>query len=467
MSLPRSFRRSPIAFFYLLIIVLTLALGYSRLLRRVSLADELRYVPRENLLLLATGDLDSVWSKTESLFREALYAPDESGAIATQVRDLKRKLAKKGIPLEKLADLRRYGIDTRRGVLFSAGDTGGEHVLVVPLRDTRAFQNFVEKASGELPAQKVLADTCSGESYQVAVFGDLLVAHPEPGLAVISRSEGLLRRSLFLRRENWHHALRDNVLFAAIRRVLRRPMMSGSTIFLFLRDGGRVFKDAGGLFRDAAIAIEIQPDHLRIRGDVQVAGGVLKAVDDLLRPSRSESEWRSSLPSSTAILLRVQSDALGRILRLLLDGDDSEDARETGLKNDLRKVSEIRQLVVGVKGYRQGLPEIVTGIWGDEAEFERLVFSLQKHLRVKRDRRLLEAALAEAYKYQCLSPSLTSEDLISLGLLRPEPILNRYPLSPRQEILSPSLFPPGEVLPFPQEVGEARLEPPDFRHPSY
>src|SRR5215217_6335683 len=92
-------RRSPIVFFYLLIGVLVLAMGYSRLVRRLSLARELRYIPRENALLLATGDLDSLWRATEFQLHEALQAPKGAGILAAQIREWKRNLAPGDLPV--------------------------------------------------------------------------------------------------------------------------------------------------------------------------------------------------------------------------------------------------------------------------------------------------------------------------------------------------------------------------------
>jgi hypothetical protein len=426
-----SLLRSPVFFFYLLIGFLVLAMGYSRLVRQLSLARELRYIPRENVLLLATGDIDSLWRSAESQVREILDAPEDSGILAAARN--RQQVADEDFPVKSPCDLQRYGIDTGRGLLLSLSsfDNKNGYILVVPLRDVQRFHRFLKKTSGKKPSKRTLTGPRSGERYDVTAFGDLLVALPEPGLAIVSESEPLLRRSLLLQRENWDHASGDDVLFTAIRRVLRRPMMQGPTIFLFARDVGKSLQGSKGVLGDAAVAVEISQDVLRIRGDVKIANGALKSIDDLLQQSRGVSEWRSRVPSDTAILLSLQSGALGQVLRLLPETNGVEGNSFGELTNALRETSGLRQLVVGVTGYQQGLPKVIVGAWGIEKELERLVFRVQKSLRIQRDRNLVQNALAKAAEEQCLKVSMTTEDLRTMDLLKPEAfsLLDRYPIS--------------------------------------
>jgi hypothetical protein len=494
MSAHRLFRRSPVFYFSLLVVALVIAVVNSRLLRRLCLAHELRYVPRESLLLLSTGDLDSLWRNVEAQFRGIGRASGEPGSLVGQVREIKQSLAKKGIPVETLADLRRYGIDTARGLLFSLPVEPKGALLVVPLRDAKAFRAFLEKASGERPMPRLLTSGQAARKYAVTAFGDVLMAHPVPGIAVLSSSEGVMRRSLFLQDENWEYALSDGVLFGGIRRVLRRPMMRGATVFLSLRDAGTMLGAGSATLGDAAAALEVDAQFIRLRAELKVVSGAVKAVDDLIRKSSADAGWRSRLPAQTAALFTLQSGSFRSLLPFLTGKDGASadsDAKETEppgteakqdpppstadsdaqqgatpaaapetassfgelaeILNSLSAVPGARQLVVAVLGFRQGLPEVVIGIGGSAEELRDLVFRLQRSLRTRRDRNLLMQAVKKARGRQPGAGALTAGRLLELGLLENEPhsLLGRYQISPRDQ------------------VGDAALVEQDFRNSSY
>lgn len=84
---------APRLFFLAFVTILAISILYSRVVRRFALGDEFQYIPRESVLIAATGDIESIWGGLEAHLGTALRAADTKGDsfLAELRKDLEKE----------------------------------------------------------------------------------------------------------------------------------------------------------------------------------------------------------------------------------------------------------------------------------------------------------------------------------------------------------------------------------------
>src|SRR5205823_4843534 len=94
----------------------------------------------------------------------------------------------------------------------------------------------------------------------------------------------------------------------------------------------------------------------------------------------------------------IHDKALGDILDTLgsLGAKDLLKGLYGGLLWSLRDSTALSHVVIACTGYHAGVPEILTGLWGDQKELESKLQDLRLRLRRDRDLEILKGAKAAA-----------------------------------------------------------------------
>ena len=136
--------------------------------------------------------------------------------------------------------------------------------------------------------------------------------------------------------------------------------------------------------------------------------------------------------------LVVEDQALARYLGFVMRFETARgfmDERYGGVLSALQAVDGLQRTVLAVTGYRDGLPELLLGVWGDTGDLTDLVLDLQLRHREERDRAVLEGALGLFLDRGGRGvEALTDGDLVPVdalqraGLLSAEPgaVFDRY-----------------------------------------
>lgn len=424
----------------LLAVAATICCGvlYSRAVRRVSLGEHFQYLPREGELLIATGDVESLWKRAEehfgSLFRR-------NGPLHKELHEGEPSK----LPVTKLSDLTRYGLDIHRGILVSVYRPTGAFgfVAVLPIVDRVAMQKTLTVIDDETAPEPFTIPDRRGGKHEALRFRDFIAAFPEPGLAVLSSSEELMRRSLTLREENLDHAANNDSLYDAVRRVLRGPLLAGSNIFVY-------WQSRTAPFDERAAVLRLTRNEVRLDGEVELRGATLRVADHLRRRGNASSDWIGRLPAQTIGVAVVQDDQLSGYRQFVSEQLlGSISTRADALIQEATagiEMPRFDRIAVALTDYEDGLPDFIVGIWGDRRQLEGTLERAQQVYRRARDRGLLEHALS---KYTGPAPP-TVASLVDAKLLGPEDdsLFHRYPIEGHS-------------------VGEPRFRGGDFATPSY
>lgn len=404
---------APRLFFLAFVLILVVSVLYSRAVRRFALGDEFQYIPRESVLVAATGEIESIWRGLDAHLGTALRGETEGDSPLAQVR---KWIQEEEIQIPGLDDLSRWGLDIHRGILLSSyrvTQSEDQFLLVIPVTDGRLFFKFLNAELDLKPRKKFSWKDREGSTYTVHEFDDFFAAVPQPGIFVASDSIDLLRRSLLLRRDNLAHATANDVLYKAIKRRLRGPLATGPNVFVYWQSRTAPFSERTGVLR-------LESDTLRIESDIELAGAPVRVFDALRHHNASPFDWPQRLPPETLAVLMVEDRHLDLYRNFLA---------EQILQQPL-EIPDVTRMLFAVTDFEDGLPDVLVGLWGNPDELERVAASTQRRLRQSRDLILLNGALEEYRKNGGSSPSLT--ELQRLELLQPErdSLFHRYPFLP-------------------------------------
>ena len=360
---------------------------YSRATRRITLGSEFRYIPKENTILIATGDLASLHRGAEFHLRDLLAESSPVRALLAE----RLELEVEDLELPSLEELTERGLDVRRGILFSLYRTKREgrekFVAVLPITDRGVFTRALAEGLDET-VEPEGGGEWAPDGLEVVSVGDVGVAFPEPGLAVASNSPDLLERSLTLADDNLRHAANNDSFYKGSHRVLRGPLLSGSNVFLF-------WQSRSAPFGELAAALRLLPGSIRIEADMDLAGGDLRILDEVLAPGPDPGDWKRNLPVDAIATLAVQDRELSHVLDLAMNAG-ALTPQLTGFPiGALRVDRSLERAVLAIASWEGLVPSLVVGLWGDERALEDVALDIQSTLRANRDLRVLAEVLEE------------------------------------------------------------------------
>ena len=380
--------------FAALAIILSVSVLYSVSVRRAFFGDAVAFIPIEDELVVVTGELKSLWQGIDHHFGEVFLDEDgDAGDLTEAFRDLRDGFQEDGVRVVGLGDLARHGFDLERGLLLSGRGLAGSEpsvLVTLPTAEDSAFTRFVsalldDDPDGESP------DLRPSDARVLSYPGeDVLLAFPGSGRAVMSGDADHLRRSLLNRDRNRAHTAGDDGLYGAVRERLGGPLGLGPTVFLFWRPLAQP-----GLERLTGV-LSLDPDAVRVRLEAEVTANTLRVLDDFLLPGGADRQWYRSLGPETVAALVVEDEALAGYLGFVMRFATARgfmDERYGGVLSALRTVEGLRRTVLAVTGYRDGLPELLLGVWGAPDALDALVLDLQLRHREERDRAVLGGAL--------------------------------------------------------------------------
>jgi hypothetical protein len=287
-------------------------------------------------------------------------------------------------------------------------------------------------ARGADPSWKV-----SEHAYKV---DDEWLVFPEPDTALLSDSCEFLDTALGEQERNLFYARADDSLFEAVRFQLRRPLLSGPGVLVYVRNLAADLAPVG----TAAAAVNLAPDAVLADVRIQTSGVSARIVDHALAAAQEQHAWRSYTDDDDAAVLVLRDPATSRYLDSASSNPRIGQALKGffgGILEPARGLKSLEQVVIRGIGYEQGLPQIMIGMWGDAKEFDQLTYDVQRKLRDSRDRAILDAALLSipaepGDRSRSLTELLQSVDLTSeantLGRFRLEgSTLESDPLTPK------------------------------------
>jgi hypothetical protein len=395
------------------------AVLYDRGVRRIALGREFQYIPRESEMVVATGDIASLWS-----------AADDFCHIASQkewLTDAASELEKLKLPVTRLSDLQSYGLDLHRGILVSVYRPSSEPEVtaVIPIVSRVAFTQMLTRLQKMEPK---LTSVIAGEHAKVEIyrFKHLYAAFPEPDLAVLSSSYDLIRRSVVLPSDNLSHAANNDALYEAVRHVLRRPLLTGPNIFAF-------WQSRTAPFNNRAAVIRVEKEELTVEGELELSGGTLRVVDDLRRRPQRSSDWAAKLPARTVATAILQDKSLPHyrnfvaeeILGDLFPDVASQLKRWTPNGENLA----VTRVAFSVTDIRDDLPDFVIGVWGNKQQLAHVIEAAQQDLRRTRDLALLNGAINKYRQVKTTPPSVGDLERLRLLTRDDYSLLDRYQIN--------------------------------------
>lgn len=425
------FYRRPLLLFAIALAGIFASIAGSYIMRRTVVPPEIQYVPKESTVILAVGDIKSVWEGVQRHFGFLLSDDNhttEEGSISKVLREVKQFFDAAGMPLTSPEDLERHGFDTRKGMFLAMEELPTskgvpQFIAVFHVHDEpSAYLSFLESVLGSKLSRESENLGGVGTRNSVRVFRDgLLVAHPEAGLLVLSNSRSLLSSSLLKSTENYSYFINNDRFYRGVRHSLAIHLLRGPALFFWISQAGPYVRDIGG-------AIRFRLDDIQILADCDVRDTQLRVIRDFMTRSSQDQHWASALPFNTAGSAVFQDHAISTYLQFLGSfGKVSRFMREQygGLLWRLRGVKGLTQVSVAVTGFQGGLPDVALGFKGDTASLSRALEELQVDMREDRDGFLLKSAREVSARKES-----TGADLAKTGYLQPEPfgLFDRYHL---------------------------------------
>jgi hypothetical protein len=271
---------------------------------------------------------------------------------------------------------------------LGAGPEELSYQVAFPVPEGGSVTEFFSDWSGEVPTEE--APDPGLEGARVVSYGETFLAYPEVGGALWTPFPDHLQRSLGYRERNLAHHSADDGLYRVVRETVRGSLGSGPTVFGLWRPLAQPgIEQMTGVF-------SLHPDAVRLGVELKVDAGVLRVLDDFLAPVRMSDDWHRFLPALTAAAVAIEDEALPDHLRFMGRFETIRtfmDDRYGGVLSALEDVPGLHRVVLAVTGYRDGLPELLMGVWADPDSLRGLVTDLQLRQREKRDRAVLEGAL--------------------------------------------------------------------------
>jgi hypothetical protein len=383
--------------FTMMFLVLAVSVAVSYASHRKALDTELQFFPPENAVIVATGPIASLWGAVSDHFGDRISsAPkddDQKKGLASILAQAQQSLKESHVPINQISDFTKYGVDIRRGVLASMhrATEMSPILLAVPVIDRSRFLEAFKKLNDVEKATEVTVPGLGSELKALQV-SDSYVIFPQPDLALVSSHIEMLARSLRDRRANLEYFRRNDPLYDALRQCLGQRLATGATVFAFVRPEG-----VPGV-RDACAGLTFAGDAILLKAEVGVDPNTMKVVNDLLADPPPDANWPSRLPHVIAGAFTVQERSLARLVNTL-DSTDFRDVLEKyyfGFLSTLRDMPSFSRLTMAVTGYHDGLPDVLTGLWGKEDQVDARLRRLRLTVRRSRDIEILTAARAAA-----------------------------------------------------------------------
>ena len=365
--------------------------------RRVLMVDELGFVPPGYVNLIATGTIRATWSGMEQHFGATLREDNMPGPISGQLRNLHELLKERNVEIRSPNDLARFGLDLDRGVLV-AEYAGDARLIVVPMAapgpdgvrlsqagKTASFETLVAAVAGQTEAPSAAAAI---GRMGVTRVGDVFITRPSPTVALVSNDEHLLRLSLLGMASNLEHADRSDVLYQGIKAMSGRLLSGASTLY--------VVPSAPAPLRRAWAVVRFEEDALDVNGLLEMQSAPWRVLSQFFAPTPGLSSWADRLSSDAAASVVVADAAIADYIRFFGTFTGAQDTlrnRYGGVLADLQHVSNLRRVAAVATGYRDGLPELMLGVWGDAGGLEQLVEHVRTRLRRERDLFLMAKAM--------------------------------------------------------------------------
>ena len=379
---------------------------YSRAVRDAYLTPDLRYLPKENALAVVTGDLRSLWLAVDDHFGAVIRGAEdrEPGFLSELFGEWREMLDGLDLPVVELEDLTRYGLDVDRGALLGLTELKSEElpIAVVHLKNRTAFLEAFARLTELEPAGEEAT-----ESARIIAFGEdeahVALVHPDgPAIVAAEWSELALRRASGSGDSNLRHALENDPLYDGVREHLRRPLGAGPAIYLFWRP-----RDLPGV-EEVVGALTLSETELVLRIDARVRRDLLAVADRLFEPNTERVAWSRHLAPETLGVLVIEDRAVPGYLRFLALSERARDAMaETygGILHELSRLNRLDRVLLAATGYRDGLPELLMGFWGEAAELGDLVDRLQARHGTK-----AEAVRYGDHTFEYLLPPTDDDD---------------------------------------------------------
>jgi hypothetical protein len=411
-----------------LVVALVASVAYARWTRRMLLPAELRFIAPESNVILGLGPLESLWDGVEFHLGRVLREEQRQGKVAELLTEVRRSLEEKGLPVQDKAGLSRLGLDISRGVLagLRVGSRSMAFTAVVPVRDQAAFTSSLRRLTDEEEddAAEGPTDACG----DATAIGDILLAWPTADIALVSNECGLLRTALQDQARNLAHARANDELIDAVRGQLRRPMLSGAGIVAWFRGWPHGFAPAAS----AAVALNFVSDAILLNARVSLEDVHADLWTQVAARAEPARPWRHLLDPETAAALVIEDPYLTRYLALSRNNDEFDSFAGTffgGLLQAVQRVDRVPQLVVALADYQEGIPQVLLGLWGNEADLASLVFDMQSRLRDARDREVILGAISGRQPAPTVEATrATLAEIARTGLEAPEDAawLGRY-----------------------------------------
>ena len=405
-------RRAWLLFLFAATGLLLLSLAYGQHLRRTYLPDELRYIPPETFVLIAFGDIDSLWAGIENQLGPAARESEKPGPVGDLLEDLRaytRSLiterARGQLSTEEgkawtrdfATDLERIGLDIERGVLLagfssesnacwkklSRGATcdRSEYVdiVVLPVSDQALLLSSLE-------ATEIEDSRCGGPCHEV---GTWTLVFPENDVALLVRSNDALVGALRSQAANLRYNRARQGFYAAARRYLRAPLLRGPRALVFYDASSATLP-----IQEVAVTAAITPAAIRLEGGVDFRDHQIRALDELLTTPPPEAPGRSLIATRVPGLLLARDGSLGRYLRFTALNEKWENAlgeQFGGLLAGASPRSKVTQVLQTLTGIDDGLAQGLLTIWSDDPdELDDMVERSQRLLRTRRRESLLD-----------------------------------------------------------------------------
>lgn len=371
-------------------IVCALTVGMSRISRNTLVPEPLEFVPKRASLVITTGPIKELWSGIDSNFARVLGENDRNGTLASAISEVRELLEDRNTPISTIEDLRGYGIDTDRGLVLAGNLEYYENfIFAVPISDVAAFKGFLQGDEDESDAECLAADLRAAPSVSAE---DLQVVFPEVGWALFGVDCALLEDTIRHRKDNLAYARSDDSLLETLRNQFSYPLMSGPRVVVVLRQ----LQFALSPIVRGVVAVEFAPDKLLLDGILSSGEVNARILSRFLSPVDLQDSWREALAPENPIVFVVRDHELSSYLKLLVRFEQLADLMKDhfggALYLALQKDS-ITQLAVSFSQYRDGFPQLLLGIWGEEQELKTLVTDVQTSLRMSRDMRVLKNLL--------------------------------------------------------------------------
>ena len=431
-------RASKPVLFFLLFLMMGATAVFGHLIRKRYMTEILARHPVENTLILSTGPVQGVWEGFDTHFGRVLSREsDDRGILSGILAEVRETLDDRGIPVDSLESLSGYGIDVSGGIMISLPGRAltesewerdlRDGIAAVPVLDWDRFIPFFSKAAD---TDITLSDGRSAVAMLTdhpAVWfdsGDLVAVRPGPSHGLIGRDGRPMERSLGNPKLNYTRVFDDDHIYEALRYTYKHPFLEGPGIFASWqpRQMSPLDKMSAGIrFSRADISLDAR---------VKVMPAGVSLLGRLFRASPGPVSWAGDLAGNTAAALMIQDEALP----VYLDAahgfpplKEWMDESFGGILSELRTVESIQRLVLAVTGYRDGVPELLLGIWGDTGTVGDALARVRKRIRENRDTDIIERAKA-AMSRERSGSSISVKDLLDSGYLKaePSPSFSRY-----------------------------------------